>query len=503
MREIELKFLVDAKRAEAVDSSLRRGRSKRTSIESRYYDTDDRCLAAAGLSLRLRRIGRVWEQTLKGSDGGAVDRHEETAPRPGKWGPEGPPIDPMLHAQSAVGSLLHAAMQLDGSADAQLHPVYTSIISRRAVQVEAYGARVEVAHDQGVIRAGDKSAPVCEVEYELKSGDPRALVELGRAGVLEHGLWLSTVSKSARGNRMIRCEDGGLTVKAQAPRLVRTMSGPAILRSVIKACLDHVMENASEVAAGQRDEESIHQLRVGLRRLRTASRELGALSRSLGSAWEGCVREAFRALGEYRDRDTVAKSLHGQLSAAGSPEPMLPTPRAAAPDPVAVVRDERFQCSLLDVLGFTLEPSRANGDAAVAEDKADSDVDRPLHRVRSRLDKLHGELKGNAKDFEQLDEDAQHRVRKRLKRLRYLAELIGPLFKAKKVERYLEKLRPAQDALGMHNDLDVGLRMAREAVDGTDTKAWFNVGWLTARKSASAATCRDALACASEARQFW
>ena len=103
MKEIELKFVVDPARAAAVDVALRRGPSRRTSIESHYYDTADRRLARAGLALRLRKAGRLWKQTLKAPGDCAVERREETAPRPGKWGPEGPPIDPALHAGTLQG----------------------------------------------------------------------------------------------------------------------------------------------------------------------------------------------------------------------------------------------------------------------------------------------------------------------------------------------------------------------------------------------------------------
>ena len=503
MRELELKFTVDAKRAAAVDAALRRLPSEQSTIESHYHDTVDRRLAEAGLSLRLRKTGRAWEQTLKAGGESVVDRHEETVPRPGRWGPQGPPIDIRLHTGSIAGALLEAALKGRESTGAALRPMCTSRIRRRTIELDACGARIEIAFDRGVIVAAGASTPVCEVEYELKSGDARALVQVARAGVLEHGLWLSTISKFARGDRLARGAGRGPAIRAEPPRLDAAMSGAEIEQAVLRSCLDQVLANASEVASGQFDEESAHQLRVGLRRTRTAARELGALSALPDSQWEDQLTGAFRALGVYRDRETVARSLQARLTTAGSPEPTLPPPAAAVPDPVAVVRDPGVQCALLEVLGSTLGPALAQGGAGVRKDAADADVGHTMRRIRSRLGKLDRELKPMAKAFEALDDSARHRVRKRLKRLRYLAELVGPLFDHRQVGRYLERLRPAQDALGTHNDLVVGLRMAQEAVDRGDAKAWFNVGWLTAARTASATRCAKALARAAQARRFW
>ncbi|MGZ5277304.1 MAG: CHAD domain-containing protein, partial [Caldimonas sp.] len=124
-------------------------------------------------------------------------------------------------------------------------------------------------------------------------------------------------------------------------------------------------------------------------------------------------------------------------------------------------------------------------------------------RIDARLDALHRQLRNGARTFEQASEEAQHRVRKRLKRLRYLAELVGTLYKPGRVERYIEVLGPAQDALGAHVDLLVGLALARQAAQRGDAAAWFNVGWLTAQLASSARQCRKALARAAKAGRFW
>ena len=71
------------------------------------------------------------------------------------------------------------------------------------------------------------------------------------------------------------------------------------------------------------------------------------------------------------------------------------------------------------------------------------------------------------------------------------------------MQRYLGRLSPAQDALGAHIDLLVGLEMARASAESGDAQAWFNVGWLTAQLEASAHACRAGHCAAPPAEPFW
>jgi triphosphatase len=161
---------------------------------------------------------------------------------------------------------------------------------------------------------------------------------------------------------------------------------------------------------------------------------------------------------------------------------------------VEVVRAAAFQHALLDALALTLPvtgepPARSSSET--------------LDFVASRLDRLHKQLKRAARRFESSTPADQHQARKRLKRLRYLGELTGSLFKAKPVERYLGRLAPAQDALGTHIDLLVGLERARATAEAGEAEAWFNVGWLTAQLDASAVRCARALERAAKSVPFW
>jgi len=495
MSEIELKFGVLPARAGAIDAALRRAGARRLTLESRYFDTLDRRLADAGLSLRLRRSSGLWEQTLKAPAKGLGERLEENVLRPGRWGNDGPPLDPSLHDGTPAGDRLREAVGKGDLAPDGIAPAHVCRVERRSIEIEAHGGRVEVAFDRGEVHAGTALAPVCELEYELKGGEPRALIEFGKEAVREQGAWLSTLTKAARGDRLARGGTEGEAVKARPPVLDPGMDGAQIFRAALRACLDQVLANASEIGAGSRAAEAIHQLRVGIRRTRTAWRELAPLCPVAAADWEAPLVEAFRALGAFRDRHTVVASLQARLAASGAPEPTLAASDEAEPaDPVEVVRAATFQHALLDALALTLPG--AGEPAARSPSEA-------RQFVAARLDRLHKQLKRAARRFQESSPADQHQARKRLKRLRYLGELTGSLFKAKPVQRYLERLSPAQDALGTHIDLLVGLERARATAEAGEAEAWFNVGWLTAQLDASADRCARALERAAKSDPFW
>lgn len=104
--------------------------------------------------------------------------------------------------------------------------------------------------------------------------------------------------------------------------------------------------------------------------------------------------------------------------------------------------------------------------------------------------------------FETLAPDQQHRVRKRLKRLRYLAEFVGPLFGRKAARRYADGLARAQDALGLYQDGVVAIAQYRQAPP-QDARAWFAVGWLEARQPRAARACGKALSRLKDLDRFW
>jgi len=489
--ELELKFQVPAAMLPSLQLELQRHGARSARMLAHYFDTADALLARHGLSLRLRREGRQWVQTLKAEGDSAVRRLEHSAPLRVPSGSQ-PRLALERHDGTEAGAALHKVLAQAGTPD--LVERFVTDVSRRACELRLPGAVIEAALDRGAIRVGDRSAPICELELEYKSGDSRWLFVLAKAWRAHGGLWLNTLSKAGRGALLAGERAHGPAVKAGAPALSRHMSGAQMLRAMVRSALDHVLANASELASGSSDEEHVHQTRVGLRRLRTALREAGPLSQGVNPAWDEPLSETFARLGEVRDNETVARAVRPLLEQAGAPKLEWQAP-AVTIDPGVTVRDAAFQSTLIELLAFALHEEDTSGRPAVPHAEA-------LAHVGARLSRLHKQVVQGGKRFEALPREEQHRVRKRLKRLRYLSEFVEPLWKGRDARRYLRHLGPSQDALGAHNDVAVAMANFRKDAE-QDPYALFAAGYLQAHLETTARAAHTALKRVADAPRFW
>jgi CHAD domain-containing protein len=243
------------------------------------------------------------------------------------------------------------------------------------------------------------------------------------------------------------------------------------------------------VAAGG-GHEHVHQVRVGIRKLRTVLRELGPAT-SVDPLFGERLGEVFSHLGTVRDREVVLARWADDLLAAGAPSVDLPSPGGV--DPVELLRGREFTELVLDLLEY------AHG--APASDTVD-EGHHLVAAVVARLDHLHHDVVMQGGRFGDLAAAERHRLRRRLKRLRYLVELAGPLFKRKRVSEYLAALTPAQEALGTLNDVAVAQGVYRRLVD-EQPHAWFALGWLAARSDDAADRCAESLVPLLDAKRAW
>ncbi len=535
MHEIELKFQVPAGQRAAVDRAVAgRTPQRRVRLQAAYFDTARRALAKAKLALRVRREGRRRVQTLKGATADGMTRLEHNvALGLGPGAAAAPPqADPALHAGTPAGDRLFAALGLgtDGADRADrddggiadrtcggapigdpLAVLYRSDILRRTrLQRSALGS-VELAFDSGSITAGDATLAVCELEIELLAGSPLAVLDAARRWLPRFGLWLDTRSKSERGDMLARGEAVAPPRVAAAVDLTPQMSGDEALRRVLASCADQVIGNASQIASGEHTDEHVHQLRIGLRRLRTALQlfdqtadpaTAGSPLPPVAPALAVAAATLFRRLGAARDQVAIeagfAADLQAALQAAGvsgaAPSAMA---SGAEEAPDAVLRETASQGLLLDLLAATqaVEPvavrSASPGDAPGLRD-----------RLAARLNRWHRRAAADAKRYRKLDDAGRHRLRKHVKRLRYALEFSAALFPRRAVRRYLAALRAAQERLGAINDVVVAMEAFRRSRD-TDPRAWFALGWLAARREVLMAQARPDLKKFAAAKRFW
>ena len=493
MTEFELKFEVPPASLKSVAGAVLEGKATRQRLQASYFDTADGALAAHGIVVRLRKEGRRWIQTAKGPTADFLERLEHNVVLPS--GPAGtvPTLDLARHKGTPVGKIVDQALGLKASNDyPKLDLLYGTDVQRITRLVTCGGSVVEVALDQGRVFGDGHSQPICELEVELKEGTPRDAVTLARQWCASHGLWMSTIAKSMKGQRLRSATPFGAATSAISLKFSRKAPGHEMVTAVVAACLSQILPNMSELAGGSNHPDHIHQLRVGIRRLRTALRGLAGLTDTIDPTWEAALVQTFRALGAHRDYSHLALVLQPQLLAAGGPDLRFSDANSNIPDPGETVREPDFQGALLGLVGFLHREVPKTGDKTDTLEKA----------IALRLDKLHKRALRDGKKFLELDEACQHGVRKRLKRLRYLIEFAAPLFGTRKVRHMTSALKPVQDALGLYNDELMALQAWR-AVAMDDPNAWFGIGWFMARRRPNARRCLKEIKVFTGIKPFW
>ncbi|MBN9463995.1 MAG: CYTH and CHAD domain-containing protein [Burkholderiales bacterium] len=533
--EFELKFLVPRRARAALRAALggRGAKLERRRLVARYFDTADRRLARAGMSLRLRREGRRWMQTLKAGGETALARFEHEVPRTDAV------LDAAAHAGTPAGDRL-AGLLADGE---PLLQRYGTDIRRVTRTLRTRGATVELAFDEGRITAQDRELRVCELELELLSGSRPALFTLAERWRARFGLVVDPRSKAERGDALADGRPPVAPRRARPAGLGRRLGVAAAWREVLDECIAQVLVNASglaapvgvEAAAGRAAvdppeadrTELVHQLRVGLRRLRSAFRLFRDWVPPVPEPIATGARDLSRAVGAVRDRDVLAQAIEPALQRAGAPGSLQPAGGGAAADAgdaVALAAGQAAQQWLLALLAWRhgLDADEAPAAARPAEPPAPSseppvpDLEPPARNleppapdplaplaplVRRRLVRWLRSIADDAGRFAQLDEAARHALRRRAKRLRYASEFAAPLFRDKAMRRFLKRLQAVQEALGELNDLALAARHYDRG-SAAGARDWFAAGWIAARREAVIAQAGRALARLAERDPF-
>ncbi len=277
--------------------------------------------------------------------------------------------------------------------------------------------------------------------------------------------------------------------------LSRRMNVEDAFRAVMMHCLAQVQGNEEGVAKFHHV-ESLHQMRVGLRRMRSALRifeDAVRLPEGLQSDLDWLVGE----LGPARDWDVLAGStldVVEQALPASASAPVAEVRQAAqnraqqahtaAAQAVVSPRYEIFVLALQSWVSergwrLTLVPGDKARLAMRIKTFARCILDNDQQRLRKRGRKLGG-----------ADVEARHRVRIAAKKTRYAAEFFGSLYSQRRVRTYVKALSGLQDELGALNDASVaeGLLQELMAADGALTDgASFVRGYLAARGQGNAA----------------
>jgi triphosphatase len=486
MLEVELKFQIPASHQEKLYQLFLNKNARLISLYAKYYDTPERHLAQQKISLRQRLEDNHWIQTLKAPCNHSLQRFELEKDL-GEL--KDPTLDLKIYpSNSQAKQLLQNAL---GKQAKNLIVQYETVVQRLVHVIHFNRSKIEVSLDRGEIRHNNQKLPIYEIEFELKQGSIHDLIKFIQPWVKRYDLWLDVRSKAQRGDLLAQ----DLTIPpaqfATPLQLNSQDSTDSALKQMINNALQHLLPNASTIAAEQYDSEHVHQARVAMRRLRSALRVFDDWSDEVNPQWQEQLTSLFRQLGATRDHDALNEGLLPQLQQAGGPS--IELPNIAEENQIAV--DESLRCSdfvelILDLLQFVHQPSKKQKKSGLKKD------------IAKKLQKLHHQICKDAEQFLDLDISSRHRTRKRVKRLRYCVEFVASLYPNKDVKRYLKDLKPAQESLGQYNDLMVAEVMFQNIVKRKQ-KAWFAVGWIANEKKYILQQAKQHLDDYSKTDTFW
>ena len=455
--ERELKFSLTPQAARRVARHVTAaGPWRRRMVSNQYYDTANERLRRAGVALRLRRDGARRLQTLKveSADGAGFSARAEwemAAPR-GRLDVAAFPREEIL-----------AATGLDLARLApRLQPRFETRFARRSAAVVVDGAtRAEISVDRGTIIAGEQREAIGEIELELKAGDAASLLRYAAGIAKPLALQLEFESKAERGYRLVAGEAFPRPRKWRRPALGELATPAEAFRAVFAAALTQAGANARGVIHGG-DPEYLHQMRVGLRRLRSALIAFRALvPRKAAKPVAERLRAVMPALGDARDWDVFCEGLVG----IGTHEPtraavMAPLLARARSKRAMARRRARDAAASRKLQTFLLRALRwVNAGSWQGMRHAES----PLGAfATAALDRLHRKSLKEAHRIDWADAERRHQLRIRMKRLRYACDFFAPSFAGASARPYIKRLAALQDILGDLNDIAVARRLLEQ-----------------------------------------
>jgi triphosphatase len=455
-REIELKLDVRCETLPRLESNelFTKNEAVSKSIPSVYFDTEGFDLRKAGLSLRVRQIDGTYVQTIKANTfGNPMVR--------GEWEQQisGPNPDLAAAHDSPLKKVLKET-------DPAIKPIFETCVERSVRRLERAGSTIEMALDKGEIRTGDHLAPLFELELELKEGRPRELFELAQKLNETVPLLVSVKSKAERGYALLQ-EDSSKFEKALPVHIWPTSSAGQAFQLIARVCVRQILANRPAVIAG--DAEALHQMRIGLRRLRTA---ISLFDEVVADDQREAIKQDLKwiteKLGPPRDLDVLQTEVLDPLlkvipdeTERAEVQKEFKTRRQQAHEAAAQsIETDRFVTSVLALVEWIeAGPWTSASDPLISlrrEFPIDEYAADELARRRKKIRKQGKHLSG-------LSTKKRHKLRIRAKKLRYASEFFEDTFPGKKNKCHrkqaVEALKDLQSALGELNDVAARERM--------------------------------------------
>jgi CHAD domain-containing protein len=291
-------------------------------------------------------------------------------------------------------------------------------------------------------------------------------------------------------------------VTARAPLLDGLVPAEEAFCVILFECLAHVSANVPAVVEA-RDSEGLHQLRVGLRRLRTALSTFGK-DRPALMALNARAKTLTLAVGPARDLDVFLDELFTPAAAQLGAQNGFDILQART----LRARDKAWVQAFMALT----HPDFQTFQEDVAASAKGWTGEGTLGALAPEL--LRGHFKRAKKRGRTLATPAErHRLRIALKKLRYTGEFFAPLYRDKAVARFMAPLKELQDLLGHLNDAAqvravVGRLMLEEAGEAPvqadlSHAAGLLLGWHHARAETVVKTMHKRWKAFQKVEVFW
>lgn len=515
-REIELKLALPPHSFNHFrDMSWLRSRSivASTTIKlySIYYDTPDLRLKNLGCSFRLRKTGKDWVQTIKagGSILAGLHQHDE-------W------EMPIPNAQPNFTLFKDPKMQQlfkDPKLIEALQPVFITKFTRHLQYLKLnHGSEIEFCLDHGKIIAGQKRTTICEIELELKAGDPLELLKFAYKLVDKSPfpLRLENASKAERGYTL-HSGHAPPPVKAIKTEIASNTSLNTALKMIMENCLDQLSKNENGMLMAHEDIEYLHQMRVALRRLRSAvnifhqafpstevlsiRKDLKWLANQLNPArdWDIFVTETIPCIAGHFPQHTglflvldTSKTIRKKYNEVAH----------------ISIKSRRYTRLMLNISIWltSIDQSEEVETKAQAHNASQPTDTRTF--ITTLMAELYQKILETGKNPSKLDAPTLHTLRIYIKKQRYISEFFQAFYPSRAYKQYIDLLAYLQDLLGSINDY----ANAQKFLDETHIKKNKNVqyeaiavihGWITHSLVEKKIELSQAWMTFSRAESFW
>lgn len=516
MHEIELKLSVD----EATLEQLAKAKPPKgfavseqsvKQLRSVYYDTPEHTLKNERIALRTRYNGTNWLQTIKqggGMQSGLSKRIELEFPIDG--------IEPDFDAIPDE-DIRHKLVSL--LEDKNWGILFETAISRRlAYYTDKAGAKIEVAFDSGTAKTKSDEHPIHEVELELMEGAVESLYKLAAALMKDRPILFSNTNKAGIGYRLASGKPPELHAEAlHASPIELTLEDNAgsAFQKILGECLNQIVANRSCVLQ-QDTSKGPHQLRVGLRRLRSAINIYkGALSKNgVIAQLDTSATQLANTAGSQRDIDVLVEDIITPviplLPETHSVTPLLEAIELAHAEAQAELRRELINPNLN---GFLLQLGELAQSPSWKENLGLSKSKKLALPVKTfaqnALTKRWTICEKQAENLQGLTIEQRHELRKALKKMRYTVEFFRSLYEPEDLRIFLKCLKRLQNTFGYLNDVAMADRLVAmklpQSLQNNEVSAviGFIAGWHQSRADHAWLTAQERWNAAVEAPRYW